>query len=232
MGDNLTYASYLLNSNLFSSEVNVINMLRDKYADPTKCFVDVGANVGTYTIILGEVFKHTYAFEPDIHNYNIMCGNVALHNLSYKTTLYNVGLSDKDEEVGYMQVDSLGGGNFCIKQNGYDISDDICKMYELTDVDPLVIRCKPLTDFVTDNIGLMKVDVEGFELNVLKGAEPAIIASKYPPLVVESWNVEEGDSEADITTKTKLRVDLFSWLTERGYKITNLINDVFLCEHE
>ena len=236
MSDDPRHALWLMSNNLFSVEVNVINFLKEKYANPDKVFVDVGANFGTYTMILDEVFKHTYPFEPDKHTYNILCGNVALHNLSYKTTLCNVGLSDKDESVEYMQVDMLGSCNFCIKQDDGDISHNISErynqQYHLDDVDPLTIRCKPLTDFVTDNIGLMKIDVEGFELNVLKGAEPAIIASNYPPLVVESWNIDEGDSETTIATKTKLRKDLFGWLTERGYKITHLIMDVYLCEHE
>ncbi len=39
-------------------------------------------------------------------------------------------------------------------------------------------------------MSLLKIDVEGMELNVLKGAEILLRASSYPPIMVEAWDVE------------------------------------------
>ena len=79
-------------------------------------------------------------------------------------------------------------------------------------------------------MSLIKVDVEGFELNVLKGASETIIRSKYPLILVESWEVQETDENEVREAKIRLRNDLFEYLRNTlGYYVDNLYNDVFVC---
>lgn len=237
MPDDMGFATQLLNRGMYSTEVNTINdiyqQLKGQMDD--KVFIDVGANVGTYTLVLAPIFKHSYAFEPNKHIYNIMCGNVALYNLSDKTTLVNMGLSDANEELNYTYFDELGGGNSFAKENGDKVANTIehrFDWYRDDFVHTEKLQVKTLDSFNIKNVGLMKIDVEGFELNVLKGAVETIKASGYPMLIVESWNVEKTDSPELSEAKKKLRYDLFGFITKLGYtSILPSEEDVFICRY-
>lgn len=228
LSDDMPFASHLLNSQMYSTEVNIIHMLQKEFQNRgnDKIFIDVGASFGTYTMLLAELFQHTYAFEPDIHTYNILCGNIAMHNLSDKTTLINAPVSDKIENVNYVKLDSLGGCNYC-----YTETDNIAKMY--SQYTPLSILSKQtitIDSLNLTNIGLLKIDVEGFELRVLKGCVRSLEASNYPPFIIESWQPQETDSEEAKMEKQKLRKDLFNFIiNELKYTITQISEDTFYC---
>lgn len=236
MPDDMGFATSLLNKGMFSTEVNIINDFKHDMLGKMegKNFIDIGANVGTYTMVLAPIFNHTYAFEPNRHVYNIMCGNIALHNLSEKTTLVNMGLSDKDEVLTYKMYDELGGGNAFVKNDGCDVSNVFAHMYDWCvgdTVNTQSLRVGTLDSFGIRDVGLIKLDVEGFELNVLKGAVDTIEKSGYPTLIVESWFVKPTDSIELSEAKTKLRGDLFAFLGNIGYKIDREIGDVFIFTH-
>ena len=231
------FATSLLLNGMYSTEVNTINTmlneLQGKMDD--KVFIDVGASVGTYTMVLAPIFKHSYAFEPNKHIYNILCGNIALCNLSEKTTLVNLGLSDKDETLKYTFFDELGGGNKFTKSTDDPTSQAIEHMYDWYNTDYVHsadLPVKTLDSFGIKNVGLIKIDVEGFELNVLKGAVETIKESNYPTLIVESWNVEKTDTPELSEAKKKLRYDLFGFITKLGYtSILPSEKDVFICRY-
>lgn len=228
LSDDMQFASYLLNSQMFSTEVNIINKLKSEFKDiaSDKIFVDIGASFGTYTLILGQIFKHTYAFEPDIHTYNILCGNIAMYNLSNKTTLINAPVSNKIETVNYVKIDTLGGNNYCFIEN-----DNIAKLYpNYTPQSILSKQTVSLDSLNLSNIGLIKIDVEGFELRVLKGCVRSLESSNWPPFLIESWQTQETDSEEAKIEKQKLRKDLFNFIiNELKYKITQISEDTFYC---
>lgn len=232
MPNSTLFAMSLMYNNASSTEESVIKWLKNRYSPMNYgTFVDVGANVGTYTIELGSIYRHVCSFEPCKHIYNILCGNVALRDLSDRCDLYNVALSDKEEAVTYKDYDILGGNNMCVKGDG-DISSELCKMYDYCD--PMArtteITTRTLDSYGLDDVSLMKIDVEGFELNVLKGASETIIRSKYPLILVESWEVQETDEKGVREAKIKLREDLFNYLRDiLGYHIENLYNDIFVC---
>lgn len=232
MPDDPYFAMALMYHKINSTEDSVIKWLRNRYSPMNNgTFVDIGANVGTYTIELGEVFRHVCSFEPCRHTYNILCGNVALRNLSDKCELYNVALSDKEEVVTYKDYDILGGNNMCVKGDS-DISSELSKMYDYCDhmARTTEITTRTLDSYGLDDVSLMKIDVEGFELNVLKGAFETITRSKYPLILVESWEVQETDEKGVREAKIKLREDLFNYLRDiLGYHIENLYNDIFVC---
>ena len=67
-----------------------------------------------------------------------------------------------------------------------------------------------------NNIGFIKIDVEGFEKEVLEGSLETLMKNNYPPIVFESW----GDwKEKEGVNATQLRKDLFLFLNKIGYKI-------------
>jgi FkbM family methyltransferase len=65
-------------------------------------FFDVGANVGSYTILAcGATGAKGYSFEPVPTTYHRLCENVMINNLQGRVNCYNVGLGEKKETLRF-----------------------------------------------------------------------------------------------------------------------------------
>ena len=71
--------------------------------------------------------------------------------------------------------------------------------------------------FRSDDVRLIKIDVEGMELEVLKGAVLTIQAHDYPPIMFEAWTHKEWFQPK--------RQELISFLESLGYEIHNMGED-------
>lgn len=126
--------------------------------------VDVGANIGYYTLLLAKRVKKVYAFEPDKENFEILKKNVEENSLK-NVVLVNKAVGSKNEKVG-------------IKRNRNNYGDS--KVLEGNE-----IECIRLDDFMNEKVDLIKIDVQGFEPRVIEGAKE-IIKKDKPILFVES----------------------------------------------
>ena len=73
-----------------------------------------------------------------------------------------------------------------------------------------------LDSFQLDNIGLIKLDVEGFEKNVLEGGLETLKRNGYPRIFFESW---ADYREREGMPANKLRTELFNYVRSIGYDI-------------
>lgn len=231
--ENVRIGSVLLEAGAFMFDTETIAYIRGYIGDTLKdkSFVDIGTNYGAYIMSLQDLFAHCYGFEPSKQIYNIACANMALHRISDKTTLYNCGLSDKCDMLKYTSVDEFGGCNFFVKEEETDTSVTLAHRMDGYRDDfrtSCYMQVNRLDDYNIKNIGLIKIDVEGFELNVLKGGQETLARNGYPMLIVESWNVEENDTDEIKEAKTKLRNELFEFVTDMGYKSRQIGYDNFL----
>lgn len=226
------FANNLCNQNLFFAEENIAKLLMDRFGDSMleRNFIDIGANVGAYTLMLAPIFQTTYAFEPVTHTYNIMCGNVAINELSDNTVLINAALSDSERDMVMHYHDILGSLTH-FSDTETDILTENVKKYGYLDFQSIV-HVTTLDSYDIQNVGFIKMDVEGNELKVLKGAQKTLEQSDYPVLLLESAAVSDGDDEEFANYKISLRDELFSHLKNLNY-IINETEDpsVFLCEH-
>ena len=123
--------------------------------------VDVGANIGYYTCLYGQAvgLKGTvYAFEPEPGNYTILKKNLELNNRK-NVKMYQVALAHtKGTRPLYLCDDNKGDHTLV------PMGDRKTREIEISSFD----------DFFRDqqiNIKLVKIDVQGFEFEVLKGME-------------------------------------------------------------
>jgi len=163
-----------------------------EYLKKSDCLnvLDIGGNVGSFSLDLSAVEDSLkfHIFEPIPNTYNKLLANIKLNEKEEsKFNTYNIGLSDKDgsfdfylpatDEAASMQPieDSFyrKGSN---EMGEYTGKDKMEKVVCLVDTVDNIVASKGI-----DNIGFIKIDVEGNEKFVLLGAKETL--SKYKPLV-------------------------------------------------
>lgn len=141
------------------------------------CFYDIGANSGYYGILaayLGRGKIKCYSFEPQMEYFNCLKESIYLNRLEGVMAPFNLALSDKDGEVDIygggsgasLEKSFLGAGDFPKRKIKIEKLDDLAKKENLES-----------PDFV-------KIDVEGHELSVLRGAE-SVIKNSLPIMFIE-----------------------------------------------
>lgn len=131
-----------------------------KYVTDFDIAVDVGANVGLWAKPLTEKFKHVIAFEPLKQVYSCLERNV----YGLPVDVHRYALGNIDDKV-QMIFDSVNTGNSFVSEVGTG-SIDIKRMDNLD----------------LPKFGLLKIDCERHELQVIQGAVDTI--TKYKPIIV------------------------------------------------
>lgn len=169
-----------------------------------KIFVDIGAHMGTYSILYAPHSKAVYSFEAQRMTYYQLCGGIALSDQS-NIYAHNVGLTCPEEAgtTKTLNVISADGGGSTFDQGAVSLNGGKILQSE-------AVKMMTLDDYRLDDISLIKIDVEGYELNVLKGAQATIARSK-PKILFEAW------THPDYAAKKK---ELFEYLASIHYSIT------------
>lgn len=156
-------------------------------------FIDVGANIGKYTLILGNRLKNmgkVISIEPEKRNFSVLKKNVEINKLN-NIILKNVALSNKNGVVKlYLNKNP---GRHSIKRVTENTTlvravrlDDLVKKYKITDVN------------------LIKIDVETAEVEVLKGAINTI-KKHSPNMIIEILNQDNFRKVRDILKGYKFK---------------------------
>ena len=127
--------------------------------------VDVGANIGYYTLLLVQKCKKVYAFEPDKECFLILKKNVEENKLG-NVVLINKAVGDKNEQRAIIKDKSNYGNSRVGEGKG--------------------VECVRLDDVIKEKVDLMKIDVQGYEEKVIEGAKK-IIKKDKPILFIECY---------------------------------------------
>lgn len=138
--------------------------------------VDIGANVGFHTLTAALFFDRVYAFEPTPETYASLDKNVKMNGFS-NVALANVALASSNGSAILHRDSRNCGANSLIEEG-------ICG----SDQGTVTVATQRLDDFVAQTgiqrVDFIKIDVEGFEAEVLEGAKETI-ATHSPVLFVE-----------------------------------------------
>ncbi len=143
--------------------------------------VDVGANIGYYTLLMAKKCKKVYAIEPDKKCFEILKKNVEENNLK-NVVLINKAASNKKENR-FLIKDEENQGNSRISEMRNEKIDTRIMTETL---DNMLIN--------EQYISLIKVDTQGFEPEVIKGAKKIIKRDK-PTLFLEYTPGEYKDNK-------------------------------------
>ncbi len=153
----------------------------DAYLRPGDVFLDIGANVGLYTIAASRIVGSSgevHAFEPCSQTFSRLEENVQLNGLR-SVSCHRLALSDSNAEA-----------QLSIAKDGFDAWNSLGKPYMGEPGGQETVQTMTLDSFVKEHalagrITAMKIDVEGWENQVLIGAEQLLAAANAPVLCVE-----------------------------------------------
>lgn len=190
---NVDYIQGNIASNCVPYEYDMLLSMLD-FLKPGDTVLDVGANIGNHTIFLASIAKvNVVAFEPNVHLASAIQKSIEINALGSQVTVKQVGLG-KEESVGSFNEtipDNLGAQSISIGDGNLQI----------TTLDSMSFNAP---------ISLIKIDVEGMELDVLKGAKKTLIKDK-PALYIEASTIEEF-------------LTIESFLTKLGYVVLDSFN--------
>lgn len=145
-----------------------------KYIPRASACIDIGANIGFYTCLAASQGKHAVAIEPLRNNLKMLYANLACNEFT-EVEVFPLGLSGRG---GIKRLFGYGtGASFVSGWAG--VSDRHYEIVPVTTLDIIVngrFDGQPL---------FIKMDVEGFENEVLKGAGHTLSASPKPIWLVE-----------------------------------------------
>jgi FkbM family methyltransferase len=157
-----------------------------RWLRPGDVAVDIGANFGSHTIPMAQLVGPTgfvHAFEPQRILFQILSGNVVLNELlNVRTLPLAVGRAAgrlKAPPVDYRARNNFGGVAFNVE---YPFHHEEISLVTLDQLE-------------LESLRLLKIDVEGMELDVLLGAA-ATIARCRPILYVENDRIETSEALA------------------------------------
>ena len=111
-----------------------------------------------------------YCFEPRLESFHILEKNIHINNYDHKTKCFNLALSEKAERLSTSSFDHTNiGANSYIENSAGSMPS--------TPLDHLTF---------SEKIDFIKIDVEGMEISVLKGAEKTI-RQNLPLIFIETF---------------------------------------------
>jgi FkbM family methyltransferase len=163
-------------------------------------FIDVGANIGKYSISLGKKLRNygkVIAIEPESKNFKILETNIKLNKLKNIYPI-NIGCSSKNGKIKLF-LDKEGTGMHSIKNK---MSGDYQEI-DVQKLDEILLKFKNI------KISLIKIDVEGAEGEVLKGALKTL-KKHHPKIIFEALTEEILEKSKNILKSLNYKIDQIS----------------------
>jgi FkbM family methyltransferase len=225
--------AYNPDTSLGTYEMPVQEIL-SQYLEPGSIFYDIGANVGFFTILGAKIVNSSgkvYAFEPEAKNAATLRRNAKQNNFDNVTVIEKAVSKTTGEEKlwlrEYCGSHSLASDDseFTLKAtNGRELSSNnipqqaesvpsFLKIKECVTVDTVAID-DLLQQQQIEPPTLVKIDVEGAEINVLQGMSQTL--KKYHPIII--YEVDDENQEGLLSKRQQ--VDDF--LLFHGYEIKPL----------
>jgi FkbM family methyltransferase len=137
-------------------------------------FLDIGANAGSYTLLACIAGSNAVSIEPAPLTYNLLCQNIRLNNYSDKVTALQVAIG---RQKGTCFMQKSAGPTNRVTEDGRSAP----------------IEMTTLNDLIKDQqkFYIIKIDVEGYEEEVLRGGQEALISPNVLAVIIESAGNEK-----------------------------------------
>ncbi len=182
-----------------------------KFFKKNDIFYDIGANVGAYALVATKLLDNqltVYAFEPGFQNFHQLNKNILLNKCSEYIIALPIALSDQTNLDTFYYNNLIAGGALHTLGSPIDYKGDrfkpVCEQkilaYRLDDF---------IAGFKIPAPNHLKLDVDGIEFKILKGASRTLASAQLRTIFVE---VEEGKQDAGA---------MIDFLGTYGFKLTS-----------
>ena len=157
-------------------ELDVFELL----AEQSRVILDVGGSIGDYTCVGANRLPadgHIVAFEPIPENQAYIKKNLEQNQLTSKATVAPVAVGDRDAEIDIYMVEGSVGTHSAAATSAAGVSTKSVHV-------PVVMLDSYVVENKLANIDILKIDVEGYDGFVLKGAQQLIRKFK-PTMFIE-----------------------------------------------
>jgi FkbM family methyltransferase len=147
---------------------------------PIVC-VDVGAFIGVITLYMATRLRttdHVHSFEPNRVTYQRLLANIALNRLD-NVTAYNLAVAERQAEVPFLpSADQPGTSMIVDTQAPPPTAAETVRTHTLAAL---------AAELGIDAIDILKIDAEGYDAAVLRGAGDLLTSGRIHYIIVEDW---------------------------------------------
>ncbi len=190
-------------------EADMLRLIKSNLTDDD-VFLDIGANIGQHSLYASRHCSHVYSFEPIRRLCEQLDSSIFINDFLNINT-YNYALGNDNVSLPiYGSVSNMGASSLVTSENRVKIQN--IKVLRLDDVYQSIglTRCD-----------MVKIDVEGYELDVLLGA--AKLIAKYKPKILIEYSpifYKKVDKNNDTSTGQKI----YQFLISNNYKIIDVVD--------
>lgn len=181
-------------------EANAVEVMK-KEVTPGMNIIDAGANIGYYVLLESQKADKVYALEPNPNSFRILKRNVQL-NKRKNVLLKNIAVGDKTGTISFVLDESWNLSR--VLKPGEKISTGKINKVRIETLDKL---------FKGKKIDLIRMDVEGYELNILQGAVSLIKSNPKIKIFLEfhadMFNPKRREDFINFCKQNNLRIKHF-----------------------
>lgn len=189
-----TRANYYFGVTEFDDVFFILHTLRKD-----DVFFDVGANTGSLSILGKIVGCETHSFEPNPKTLRWLKTTMAINNFD-DINIHEIGLGEVNSSIPYS--DSGDGENHFYKDDSQSNNND-----------SILLPVKRLDDLDLPAPTLVKIDVEGFEWEVINGAAEVLAKDSTKVVLLEALSEEQNDPR------------IYEFMTKLGFKAYSYMAD-------
>lgn len=206
----------------FEDMAFVLHFLR-----PGDLFVDIGANIGSYTILAGTIAKaNCIAFEPNPQTFVWLRRNIDLNGLANRVEAHCVALGSGGGEARFTVDRDCGNHLVLDEQQGSEQVQSV----------PLFTLDNAMKDL---HPSILKIDVEGFETEVIKGGQATLSSPELRCIIIELCSLGKKYGFDEQTLREEIKSLGFSEYSYRPFerrllersKTSGSANTIFIRDH-
>lgn len=180
--------------------------------NPTKNFIDIGANIGQHSLLLAPYSKNVYSFEPIPAVFNQFKESVTLNKIQ-NLHIYNTAIGEKKDVQPFNYVPNHAGTSSFVERD--DPNPNI-----------ITVQIDTLKNVLGDvKMDVIKLDVEGYESVVILGNKEKILKDK--PVIFMEYNPDWIEKEGSAKTE-----EVFNFFLGNGFTVFSRNKNKILSREE